>query len=163
MGDRLVTLAAIAGAHGIGGEVRLKLFGDDVAALKKHRQFDVDGQMFSLSSLRPDKGGAIARFVEVSDRTTAEKLRGKTLSVKRSALPALAEGEYYHVDIIGLPCISTEGEALGQVIAIENYGAGDVAEIERPDGRRFMVPLSLDAVPEMSDDRLLINAAFADI
>ena len=58
----------------------------------------------------------------------------------RSALPPLGEGEYYHADLIGLPCVSADGEALGTVVAVENFGAGDILEIERPDGKRAMIP-----------------------
>jgi 16S rRNA processing protein RimM len=158
---RPVTLAAVTGAHGVTGEVRLKLFGEGVVALKRYRVFN--DSTLTLKNLRDDgKGGAIARFAEVPDRTAAEKLRGTTLTVPRSALPPLAEGEYYHADLIGLPAVSTTGEALGVCVAVENFGAGDVLEIERPDGKRFMVPMREEAVPEWSDLRgLLIDAAYA--
>jgi 16S rRNA processing protein RimM len=71
----------------------------------------------------------------------------------------LAEGEYYHTDLIGLPCISTDGADLGTCVTVENFGAGDVLEIERPDGKRFMVPMKADAVPEWGS-RIVIDAAF---
>ena len=161
--DRPVTLAAIIGAHGVAGEVRLKLFGAGVAGLKPFRLFN-DGQL-SVEKLRDDgKGGAVVRFAEVSDRTAAEALRGTALTVPRAALPVLAEGEYYHTDLLGLPAVSTDGETLGTCVAIENFGAGDVVEIQRPPddgkpGKRFMVPLSAEAVPEWGE-RLVIAAHF---
>ena len=165
--DKPVTLAAIIGAHGVTGEVRLKLFGEGVAALKRYRAFN-DGSL-TLEKLKDDgKGGAIARFAEVADRTAAERLRGTALTVPRSALPALEDGEYYHADLIGLPAVSTTGEALGSCVAVDNYGAGDVLEIERPAGedgkrgKRFMVPMRVEAVPEWDTDRLLIDAAYVD-
>lgn len=159
--DRPVTLAAIAGAHGVTGEVRLKLFGEGVAALKKHRAFN--GGALTLSALRDDgKGGAIARFAEVRDRTAAEALRGTALTVPRASLPPLGEGEYYHTDLVGLACVSTAGEALGTCVAVENYGAGDVLEIENADGKRFMVPMRVEAVPEWNDERLMIEAAWVE-
>ncbi|WP_225204553.1 ribosome maturation factor RimM [Novosphingobium huizhouense] len=165
--DRPVTLAAVTGAHGVTGEVRLKLFGEGVAALKRYRAFN--DSTLTVSAIRDDgKGGAIARFVEVPDRTAAERLRGTALTVPRSALPPLADGEYYHADLIGLPAVSTTGEALGTCIAVDNFGAGDVLEIERvpaEDGkkpRRFMVPMRPEAVPDWNDERLLIEAAFAE-
>ena len=159
-----VTLAAIIGAHGVTGEVRLKLFGEGVAGLKRYRAFNElgNGSTLTVEKLKDDgKGGAIARFAEVTDRNAAEKLRGTALTVPRSALPPLAEGEYYHADLIGLPAVSTTGEALGECIAVENYGAGDVVEIRKPDGKRFMVPMRVEAIPEWSADRLLIEAAYA--
>ncbi len=158
--DRPVTLAAVAGAHGVTGEVRLKLFGEGVEALKRYRAFNASS--LTLTKLRDDgKGGAIARFAEVTDRTAAEKLRGTALTVPRSSLPPLAEGEYYHADLLGLPAVSTEGEDLGECIAIDNFGAGDVLEIRRPDGKRFMVPMRLESVPEWDAQRIVITAAYA--
>ena len=152
-----VVLAAIIGAHGVGGEVKLKVFAEQLEA---HRSFN-DGAL-NLVSLR---NGTIARFKEVADRNAAEAMRGTVLSVPRDALPPLAEGEYYHADLIGLAAASTEGEPLGHVVAVENFGAGDVIEIERPPvdgrpGKRFMVPMS--AVPEWDDTRLVIEAAFVE-
>ncbi|MGH6785882.1 MAG: ribosome maturation factor RimM [Novosphingobium sp.] len=159
--DRPVTLAAVTGAHGVAGEVRLKLFGEGVDSLRRFRAFN--DAALTLQKLRDDgKGGAIARFAEIADRTAAEALRGTALAVPRSALPPLAEGEYYHADLIGLPAVSTEGADLGRCIAVENYGAGDVLEIERPDGKRFMVPMRAEAVPEWDAARLVIAASFAE-
>ncbi|MET1754578.1 ribosome maturation factor RimM [Novosphingobium sp. RD2P27] len=164
--DKPVTLAAVAGAHGVTGEVRLKLFGEGVAALKRYRAFN--GASLTLEKLRDDgKGGAIARFAEVSDRTAAEKLRGTTLTVPRSAMPPLPKGEYYHADLLGLAAVSTDGEHLGTCIAVENFGAGDVLEIERVADdtgkrRRFMVPMNEAAVPEWDEQRLVVAAAYVE-
>jgi 16S rRNA processing protein RimM len=159
--DKPVTLAAIAGAHGVAGEVRLKLFGEGLATFKPHKSFN--NGAFTLTKLRDDgKGGAIARFAEIPDRTAAEKLRGTVLTVPRSALPPLGEGEYYHADLLGLAAVSDAGEALGEVIAVEDFGAGDVIEILRPDGRKFMVPMRIEAVPRWSDTQLVVNADFAE-
>ena len=156
--DRPVTLAAVIGAHGVAGEVRLKLFGEGVAGLKGFRAFN-DGQL-TVEKLRDDgKGGAVARFAEVTDRNGAEALRGTALTVPRAALPALGEGEFYYADLLGLPAVSTVGENLGICVAVENFGAGEVIEIERPDKRRFMVPMRAEAVPEWGD-QLVINPVY---
>ncbi len=166
LGDRPVTLAAVSGAHGVTGDVRLKLFGEGVAALKRYPTFN--GGTLTVEKLRDDgKGGAVAHFAEVPDRNAAEALRGTALTVPRSALPPLADGEYYYADLLGLPVISTTGEAIGHCVAIENFGAGDVLEIERPaadekPARRFMVPMRAEAVPEWNGERLVIEAAFVD-
>ena len=94
MNDELkVTLAAVSGAHGIAGEVRLKLFAEGVESLKRYDKVEVGGRMLTLKSVKPGGGGAIARFAEVGDRTAAEGLRGQTVTVPRSALPPLEEGE----------------------------------------------------------------------
>lgn len=155
--DRPVTLAAVIGAHGIAGEVRLKVFADDLASYKSF-----NNGALTLKSLRTGSNGAIARFAEVADRNAAEALRGTQLTVPRSALPPLEDGEYYHVDLLGLPAVSDAGDALGKVVAIDNYGAGDVLEIERPDGKRFMVPMQPEAVPEWDAERLVIHTGFAE-
>jgi 16S rRNA processing protein RimM len=153
--DIPVTLAVIIGAHGVTGEVRLKVFAED---LKPYKSFN--GGKLTLKSVRHGSNGAIARFAEITDRNAAEAMRGTELTVPRSALPPLAEGEYYHADLLGLPAVSTDGEALGNVVAIDNFGAGDVIEIERPDGKRFMVPMRLEAVPEWDADRLVVSGDF---
>ena len=153
--DTPVTLAVIIGAHGVAGEVRLKVFAED---LKPYKSFN-NGAL-TLKSIRPGGNGTIARIAEVNDRNAAEALRGTELTVPRSSLPPLGEGEYYHVDLIGLPAISTSGEALGAVVAIDNFGAGDVIEIERPDKKRFMVPMRPEAVPEWDGERMVVAAEF---
>ena len=161
MSDKPVTLAAVTGAHGVTGEVRLKLLGEGYEALKPHKSFN--GGSLTLTKLRSDnKGGAIARFAGVSDRTAAEKLRGMTLSVAREDLPPLGEGEFYHSDLVGLPAIADNGEAVGTVRAVENFGATDIVEIEKPDGKTFMVPLTTAAVPEWNGERLIVSADFLD-
>jgi len=162
LSDRPVTLAVIIGAHGVTGEVRLKLFTED---LNLYPELKAGGRGLTLKSLRPGPNGAVARFAEIADRNAAEALRGTELTVPRASLPPLEEGEYYHADLIGLPCISTTGEALGTVVLIENFGAGDVIEIERePDGplagKRFMVPMRPEAVPEWNSERLIVDPEF---
>lgn len=157
-----VTLAVVTGAHGVTGEVRLKVFAED---LKAHKAFNQGA--LTLKALRITPQGAIARFAEIPDRTAAEKLRGTELAVPRSALPPLGEGEYYHADLIGLPAVSDKGEPLGTVVLVENFGAGDVLEIERPEeggkpGKRFMVPMRPEAVPDWNGERLVVAAGWAD-
>jgi len=157
--DKPVTLAAVAGAHGVAGEVRLKLFGEGVESLKIYKTFN-DGAL-TLSKVRDDgKGGAVARFAEIADRTSAENLRGTVLTVTRDAMPPLGDGEYYHADLIGLSAESPSGEALGTIVAVENYGAGDVLDIELVSGKRAMVPMNADAVPEWNAARAVVDPAF---
>ncbi len=129
--------------------------------MKRYKSFDAAGRTLTLKSLRPDKGGAIARFAEIADRNAAEALRGTVLTVPRDSLPPLAEGEYYHADLIGLAVVDTDGTAVGTVIAVENFGAGDILEIEKPDRKTFMVPLTPTAVPEIGE-RVVVDAAFVD-
>ena len=160
--NRPVTLAAIAGAHGVRGEVRLKLFGEGAEALRAFSVFDAGDRKLTLKSVRPANQGAVATFAEVNDRSAAEALRGTVLTVPRSALPPLGEGEYYHHDLLGLPCVSTDGAAIGHVAAVENFGAGDILEIEKPDRKRFMVPMTAQAVPAWSAEGVTVAAAFVE-
>ena len=146
-----VTLAAVAGAHGITGEVRLKLFAQSIESLSAHKAFEAGGRTLTLKSLRPDKIGAVARFAEITDRTAAEKLRGTLLTVPRESLPPLGEGEYYHADIIGLTVLGPDGAPIGTVGSIENYGAGDILDITLPDGKSVMVPFRPDAVTQQAE------------
>lgn len=156
MTDRPVTLAVIIGAHGIGGEVRLKLFTGD---LSPYRVLHANGRTFTVKSVRPGPNGAVARLAEVSDRNSAEALRGTELTVPRSALPPLDDGEYYHADLLGLPCFVAD-QPIGKAVLIEDFGAGDILEIEKEDGKRFMVPVA--AAVTVQPDRLLIDGDFVE-
>ena len=160
--DRPVTLAAIVGAHGVAGELRLKLFGEGPESLKRYKTFSAGARTLTLKSIRPGPNGAVARFAEVAGRTDAEALRGVVLTVPRSALPPLDPGEYYHFDLIGLPCVSEAGEAIGTVVVVENYGAGDVIEIEKSNGKRFMVPMRPEAVLDWNEEHLVVSTNFVE-
>jgi len=127
-----------------------------VEGLSAHKSFN-DGAL-TLKSVQAGNN-VIARFAEITDRNAAEAARGTELTVPREALSPLAEGEYYHADLIGLPFASDAGEALGRCVAVENFGAGDIVEIERPSGKRFMAPMTAVA---LAPDRGLLQAAFVE-
>lgn len=156
--DRPVVMAAVAGAHGISGEVRLKLFTASADNLKPHARFEAGGRTLTLKSVRPGPQGAVARFAEVADRTAAEALRGTLLTVPRDSLPALPPGEYYWHDLVDLPVVDEGGAALGQVVGVENYGASDLLEVQLAGGRRVLVPLVPDAVTEVADVVRVVRA-----
>lgn len=158
MAEEQVALAAIAGAHGISGEVRLKLFAESADSLKRHEQVRVGDRLLTLTSLKGDRT-PIARFAGISDRNAAEALRGQLLTIPRAALPPLEAGEYYHADLIGLPCEAEGGTPLGRVVAVEDFGAGDLLEIEKPDGRRTMVPFRA-GVADLVDGRIVADPDF---
>ena len=137
MTDRPVTLAAVIGAHGVAGEVRLKLFTDDLAP---YRSFN--GGALTLKSVRHGPKGSIARFAEVADRDAAEALRGTELTVPRSQLPALEEGEFYFSDWVGLPVL-VAGERVGEVVAVHDFGAGPLIEVALAGSKaRPLVPVA---------------------
>lgn len=170
MGTEPIELAAITGAHGIHGEVRLKLFGESVEALSQHKTLRAKftGATLTLKKIRSDnKGGAVARLAEATSRVEAERLRGTVLCVAREALPPLEEGEYYHADLIGLTVVTDAGETVGTVTAVQNYGATDILEIEKdpvPEKgmASFMVPMTRQAVIEWDSERLVIAQDFAE-
>ena len=158
-GGRRVTLAAVAGAHGIKGEVRLKLFTDSAASLKSHPKLLVGGVDRRLIDVRDGGKTAVARFEGIADRTAAEALRGSLVEIERAALPPLDEGEYYHSDLIGLPCVDNAGANVGAVAAVENFGAGDLLEVETPEGRRSLIPFR-DGIADLVNGRIVLDPDF---
>lgn len=154
--DRVI-VARIGAAHGVRGDVRLKSFTEqprDVAAYGPLTA--ADGRRFEIENLRPASGKSadvfVARLSGVADRDEAEKLNGVELSIAREALPATGEDEFYHADLVGLAAVSPEGEALGTVAAVVNYGAGDLLEIAPEDRTSFLVPFTREVAPEVDLD-----------
>ena len=141
------------------GEVRLKLFSESADSLANHEKLFVGGAERRLLSIRDGGKTAVARFEDVNDRAAAEALRGSLVEVDRSALPRLEEGEYYHADLIGLPAVDDEGQAVGAVVAVENFGAGDLLEIERVDGKRSLIPFK-DGIADLNDGRIILDPQF---
>ena len=148
---RDVLLAAVIGAHGLKGEVKVKAFTETPGALARYKRLHAkDGRVFTIAQLRPGKSDeAVATFAEVVDRNTAESLKGLELFVARTALPAAKENEFYHADLIGLTAMDEADRVIGTVKAIHNYGAGDVIEITRGDGDTVMLPFAKDFVPQI--------------
>jgi 16S rRNA processing protein RimM len=147
-----VLLGRIAGAHGIRGEVLIKTFTaapEDIGAYGPLS--DAAGaRSFIVAAARPTPKGVVARLAGIADRTAAEALKGTELYVDRDRLPAAAEGEFYHADLVGLDAVDPAGRPLGTVIAVHNYGAGDLLEVRLAgSGRTELVPFTDDAVPEV--------------
>jgi 16S rRNA processing protein RimM len=157
--ERRIALAAVAGAHGIKGELRLKLFGESVESLLRHERLYVGGAERTVISIRDGGKTAVARIDGVNDRSAAEALRGSLVEVDRAALPPLEKGEYYHADLIGLPAEDGEGRAVGSVAAVENYGAGDLLEIELADGKRSLIPFK-PGIADLMDSRIVLDVDF---
>jgi 16S rRNA processing protein RimM len=146
-----VILATIGGAHGIRGEVRVKSFTEDPMAVKSYGPlFAEDGRSFEIERLRPSKNVLIAKFKGIDDRNAAEALNGLSLFVERSALPPPEPGEYYHADLIGLAAFDPDGQPLGEVVAVDNYGAGDILEIvDKQRGSSLLIPFTNSTVPDI--------------
>ncbi|WP_309660597.1 ribosome maturation factor RimM [Sphingomonas sp.] len=154
-----ISLAAVAGAHGIQGEVRLKLFTDSAESLAHHARLFVGGVERRLLKVRGDNKGAVVHFEGVDDRTAAEGLRGSLVEIERTALPPLAHDEYYHADLVGIPCVDGLGTALGTVVAVENFGASDLLEIEGEGGRRSLIPFK-PGIADLIDGRFILDPDF---
>jgi len=157
--ERRIALAAVAGAQGIKGELRLKLFSDSVESLSRHEKLYVGGAERPMISIRDGGKMAVARFEGIGDRGAAEALRGQLVEVDRSALPALEEGEYYHADLIGLPAVDAQGTVLGSVAGVENYGAGDLLEIELGDGTRSLIAFK-PGIADLEDGKIVLDPEF---
>jgi len=158
-GERRIALAAVAGAHGVKGEVRLKLFSDSVESLSRHQKLTVGGAERRLLALRDSGKTAVARFEGIFDRSAAEALRGSLVEVDRSQLPALEEGEYYHADLMGLPAVDGQGDDVGTVVAVENYGAGDLLEIKLKDGKRSLIPFK-PGIADLENGKVVLDPEF---
>ncbi|MCL6682718.1 ribosome maturation factor RimM [Sphingomonas alba] len=153
-----IALAAVAGAHGIKGEVRLKLFGS-LEGLAAQSKVFVGGRELALKAAKLAGKTAIAVLDGISDRTAAEALRGQLIEIDRASLPPLEEGEYYHADLIGLTCFSKDDETVGSVVGVENFGAGDLLEIEKVDGSRSLIPFK-PGIADLVDARIVLDPAF---
>ena len=157
-GEHRIALAAVAGAHGIRGELRLKLFSDSIESLSRHEKLCVGGVERRLLAIR-DAKNPVARFEGIDDRSAAEALRGSLIEIDRSALPPLGEGEYYHADLIGMPAVDRQGEPVGTVAAVENFGAGDLLEIEAESGKRSLIPFTA-GIADLEGDRIVLDREF---
>ena len=146
-----VLLAIVGGAHGIRGECRVKSFTEEPEAFGRYGPlFDKAGKHYTVKSARPQKNMLLVRFAEVADRNEAERLNGTELFVDRSVLPeALDDGEFYLEDLVGLEARTLAGELIGRVVAVHNFGAGDILELAPDKGQTVMIPFTEAAVPEL--------------
>jgi 16S rRNA processing protein RimM len=135
---RRVLLGEITGVHGIRGEVVLRTYTADPFDIGAYGPLasEAGDASFEIRVLRAGARGVVAAVKGVTDRNAAERLRGTKLFVDRARLPSAAEGEYYHADLIGLTARTAGGEVVGRVVAVPNYGAGDLVEIRLKDGKR---------------------------
>jgi 16S rRNA processing protein RimM len=158
--EDLIFVARVAGAFGVKGEVRLTSFTADPMALLAYRDLRrEDGAPgLTLTSARPTKGGVVGRAKEVETREQAEALRGLRLYIPRELLPEPEEeDEYYLIDLIGLAVVTPQGEPLGVVRTVHDFGAGDLLEVQPPQGASWWLPFTREAVPEVRmADRTLV-------
>lgn len=147
-----ICVARIGAAHGLRGEVRLNSFTAEPMAVTRYGVLsNTDGtRAFEIESCRPAKGVLIARFKGVADRTAAEALCNVDLYVPRDRLPPPAADEFYHADLIGLAAVGRDGAAIGTIVAVHDFGAGDIVEIAPiAGGPTLMLPFTDAVVPEI--------------
>jgi 16S rRNA processing protein RimM len=162
--DDQVLVARIGAAHGVKGEVRLQSYTQDPMDVAKYTPLAAaDGRTFAVLDARPVPSSAnvlVVRFAGVADRNAAEALTGLELSVPRSVLGEAGEDEFFHADLIGLAAVGRDGVPLGTVIAVQNYGAGDLLEIAPAHGNTVLVPFTSAAVPEVdvAGGRVVVEA-----
>ena len=144
-----VCIAQIGAAHGVRGEVRLKPFTEDPLGVAAYgpRETEDGTRRFEIESVRPAKDMLVARLKGVTDRDAAERLANLRLYVARERLPKPADGEFYHADLVGLKATRQNGETIGTVKAVHNFGAGDLIEIEPASGATIMLPFDEATVP----------------
>jgi 16S rRNA processing protein RimM len=151
MTSKLILVGRVAGAFGVKGEVRVTAYTASPQALLDYRDLkQEDGSPgLTLLSGRVQKGEVIARAKEISTKEEADALRGLLLHVPREALPEPEEDEYYLTDLIGMTVVTPEGAALGKVKAVQDFGAGDILEIDPGRGATWYLPFTREAAPEV--------------
>jgi 16S rRNA processing protein RimM len=150
MAGARICLGQIGAPHGLRGEVRLRSFTSDPQAVAGYGPLETDdGRIFQIESLRPAKNHFVAKFAGVENRGVAEQLANVKLYVPRERLPEPAQAdEFYHADLVGLAVVDRAGQKLGTVIAIHNFGAGDLIEVQRAaGGSTQMLPFDETNVP----------------
>jgi 16S rRNA processing protein RimM len=151
-GGSRICLGQIGAAHGTTGEVRLRSFTYDPQAIAGYGPLETeDGRVLAIESMRPAKDHFVARLSGISDRNAAEQLTNERLYVPRERLPPPNDAdEFYHADLVGLSVVDPAGEVFGTVIAIHNFGAGDLIEVQEQDDRStHMLPFDKATVPEI--------------
>ena len=156
MSGDLLLMGVIVGVHGIQGEVKIKTFSespDTIAAYGALRSKS-GTEKFKIKRHRVAKGVVVAKLIGVNDRNAAEALRGTELFLPRDRLPKLSDAEeFYHADLVGLRAEQPDGTLLGTVIALQNFGGGDMVEVEpEGGGETWFVPFTHEAVPEVNID-----------
>lgn len=151
MPDKLIQVARVAGAFGVRGELRITTFTEDPMSLGAFKSLlRQDGSpALTLTSARPVKGGVVARAKEIETREQAEAARGLRLFIPREALPAPEEDEFYLTDLIGAVVETPAGERLGEVKSVQDFGAGDLLEVQPASGPSWWLPFTRDNVPEV--------------
>jgi 16S rRNA processing protein RimM len=146
-----VQMAVIGAAHGIKGELRVKTFTGDPLALGGYGPLSSrEGRIFEVETIRAAGEVAVVRFKGVDDRSAAESLTGTELFIDRSALPPEDEDEFYHADLVGLVVRDEAGVEAGRVTAIQNFGGGDILEINFHGRKGLLIPFSRASVPEVN-------------
>lgn len=151
MTSNLILVGRVAGAFGVKGDVRITTFTAEPLALVgyRHLKREDGAAALTLTSARETKGGIVARAKEVETREEAEALRGLKLYIPRDILPEPEEDEFYVTDLIGLAVETPEGAPLGRVKDVRDFGAGDLLEIQPPEGASWWLPFTREAVPEV--------------
>jgi 16S rRNA processing protein RimM len=151
MPDNLILVGRVAGAFGVKGEVRISAYTADPMALVAYRDLKRENgtPALTLAGGRPAKGGIVVRAREVETREQAEALRGLKLYIPRNVLPEPEADEFYVTDLIGLAVVAPDGEALGRIKDVRDFGAGDLLEVQPDAGASWFLPFTKEAVPEV--------------
>jgi 16S rRNA processing protein RimM len=159
--ENLVCVGRIAGGHGIRGWVRITSYTEIPENVGAYGPVtDETGEhMFELEVMRMAKAHVLARIPGVEDRNAADALRGVRLFVPRDRLPAPDDDEFYYDDLVGILAETSDGEALGEILSVQEFGSGPMLEIGRKRGRTFLVPFTRDMVPivDLAAGRIVVE------
>jgi len=151
--NRLIAVGIFGAPHGVRGELRVKSYTEDPKTIGAYGSLtDKTGRaIFKLTAARVMRDRMlVVRLAGVTSRDDAEKLTGVEVFVMREQLPPLADDEFYHADLVGLEALTDAGGRLGRVVALHNFGAGDILEIAPASGgETFMLPFSKGAAVEV--------------
>jgi len=156
-----ICVARIGAAHGVRGAVKLWTFTEDPFAVKEYGPLTTkDGaRQFEVTHVREAQDHLAATLKGIATREDAERLNGLELYIAREKLPETDDDEYYHADLIGLAAVNAANEPLGRVVAIHNFGAGDIIEIAPPHGSTMLLPFTNAVVPtvDLKGGRVVIE------
>ena len=166
-GGARICLGQIGAAHGVRGEVRLYSFTAEPEAIVGYGPLETeDGRVVQIESLRRAKDHFVGKLAGIDDRSAAEQLTNVKLYVLRERLPAPDQpDEFYHADLIGLMAVDRAGEKLGTVVALHNFGAGDLIEVRPTDGHTTqLLPFDEATVPvvDLAAGRVVVVAPDMD-
>ncbi|MCB1562767.1 MAG: 16S rRNA processing protein RimM [Alphaproteobacteria bacterium] len=148
-----ICIGKITGPHGVKGLVKILPYCEDITLLEQVEDFEI-------TLKNPSGKYMLAEIEGINTREAAEDIAGTELWISRDKLPDISDEDAFYIeDLVGLKAVDTDGKDAGTVIAVYNFGAGDLLEIKPPAGEAYLLPFTKDNVPEIEEARLIIACA----